>query len=949
MNRYSTGILLIFFLLVKDVTTVCNSAIYISKTFCENLKNPIGIDIQQPRFSWQLISPLRNQYQTSYRILVSTSLEKIHQDIGDAWDSKRIKSEKSILIPYEGKKLEPATKYWWKVKVWDSKGRSSGWSEISTFTTGLFNEKQWLEAKWIGYEALADSLRLIHGRYISVNSPGNIARQRPVIPCFRKAFAAKKKVSSALLYISGIGHYEVSVNGINISDYFLSPGWTNYEKTCFYNAYDITDFIHEPVNVIGVIVGNGFHNINRERYRKLVIAFGMPKMISLLKITYIDGTVDYIVSDTTWKTSPSPVTFTSIYGGESYDARLEQSGWNLPEFDDSSWKQAIYVESPGGKLKHETGYPVKITEKFTPGKIIRLGRDTFLYDFGQNASGIIELKVTGKKGQTVKIIPGELITEENHINQRATGSPYYYEYTLKGEGTEVWRPRFTYYGFRYVQVEGAVPDSDNSSDKDSPRIYELNFLHNHNSAPSTGTFYCSNDLFNRIFRLIDYAVKSNMQSVLTDCPHREKLGWLEQTYLMGSSIHYNYDLYHLYRKIISDIRDAQSPEGLVPCIAPEYIVFDGDFRDSPEWGSASVIIPWLIYKWYGDKNVLKESWPVMHAYMHYLKSKSCNNILSHGLGDWYDLGPKRQGFVQLTPVALTATAIYFYDAEIMSETAAILGYFNEKQYYDSLAAVIKQSFSNLFYNKETKVYATGSQTSMAVPLCSGLAEEADKEKILKNLIDSINARNKEITAGDIGFYYLVELLSQNYNTSQLLYEMINRDDVPGYGYQIKKGATALTESWTAQENVSNNHLMLGHVMSWFYKSLAGISQTGNSVAYKHVLIKPFILENIDYVYGKFDSPYGEILSHWFKKNNCITMTIHVPVNTQADIVIPASENQIILEGGKPVNKSGNIIIQKVNDNEIILRTGSGRYYFEIKNIQPDTGNFKEFPVRSVNK
>jgi hypothetical protein len=927
MNRYSAGILLIISLLVIDNLSVCNTAISVSQTFCENLINPVGIDTQQPRFSWQLTSPLRNQYQTSYRILVSSSFEILHQDIGDVWDSKRVASNQSLFINYEGKKLEPATKYWWKVKVWDSKGKSSEWSEISTFTTGLFNESQWEKACWIGYEEIDDSLLLFPGKYLSVRSPGNIARQRPIIPYFRKKLLIKKSIKSAFLFISGLGHYEAFINGTKVSNDFLSPGWTYYEKTCLYNAYDVTNYLTKDVNIIGVVVGNGFHNINRERYRKLVIAFGMPRMISLLKITYADGTVENIISDSTWKTSPSPITFTSIYGGESYDARQEQDGWNTREFDDSSWKQAIYVKKPSGKLRNETGYPVKIAETYMPVSIIPIGGDTFLYDFGQNIAGIIELKVTGKKGQTVKLIPGELISQDKHINQRASGSPYYFEYILKGQGTEVWRPSFTYYGFRYIQIEGAIPDSSMAT-SECPRIVSLSLLHHRNSAPLSGSFYCSNELINKIFKLIDNAVKSNMQSVLTDCPHREKLGWLEQTYLMGNSVHYNYNAYHLYRKIIYDMQDAQTWEGLVPCIAPEYIVFSGDFRDSPEWGSASVILPWLIYKWYGDINILIEEWIMMNAYMRYLASRAENNILSHGLGDWYDLGPVRQGFVQLTPVALTATAIYYYDAVILANTAQLLGYTSEKKYYDSLAVEIRKSFNNTFFDFNKKIYATGSQTSMAMPLSLGLVDEIDKEKVLQNLIDSIYANNNKLTAGDVGFHYLVEALSKS-GYSQLLFDMINRDDAPGYGYQIKKGATALTESWTAKENVSNNHLMLGHIMEWFYKYLAGISQAETSVAFKRVVIKPVILDGINYACSKFNSPYGEIISHWIKEDGRLKLTLQIPVNTSVDIILPVSKKQILCEGKRSVFKIPEITVFETNDSVMHLRTGSGKYCFEL--------------------
>jgi len=363
----------------------------------------------------------------------------------------------------------------------------------------------------------------------------------------------------------------------------------------------------------------------------------------------------------------------------------------------------------------------------------------------------------------------------------------------------------------------------------------------------------------------NWAIKSNMHSVITDCPHREKLGWLEEDYLMGTSIHYNYDIYSLYRQLVFDLMDAQYPQGFIPDIAPEYIVFADGFLDSPEWGSAGVILPWLLYTWYGDDDILQKAYPMAKKYMDCLESKSADHILSHGLGDWYDYGPRQPGEVQLTPKALTATAIYYYDAALVSKMARLLGYADDAKKYALESARIKEAFNKKFFNKATKVYATGSQTAMAMPLCTGLVDDSDKKAVLQNLVDSITANNKALTAGDIGFHFLVKALDEG-GASQLIYEMNNREDVPGYGYQLKKGATALTESWSALANVSNNHLMLGHIMEWFCSGLAGISQEDNSIAFKHIKIRPQPVGDITSAKGSFNSPYGKITTAW-KKNS----------------------------------------------------------------------------------
>jgi hypothetical protein len=416
--------------------------------------------------------------------------------------------------------------------------------------------------------------------------------------------------------------------------------------------------------------------------------------------------------------------------------------------------------------------------------------------------------------------------------------------------------------------------------------------------------------------------------VLTDCPHREKLGWLEQTHLMGSSVHFNFDIHELYRKQVNDMMEAQLPNGLVPDIAPEFVPFEGGFRDSPEWGSAAVILPWLVYKWYGDISVMQKAWPMMTKYVEYLKSKSEDHIVLHGLGDWFDYGPRQPGEAQLTPKALTATAIYYYDVKLLAEMAGILHKTEEQKQFESWGADIKTAFNQRFFNAEKGIISTGSQTSMAMPLCVGLVDDAEKNKVLQNLEDSIRAQGNPLTAGDVGFRYLVEALTYG-GKSQLLFDMNARDDVPGYGFQLKKGATALTESWPALENVSNNHLMLGHLMDWFYAGLAGIRQSENSVAYKEIVIYPEMVNGISQAKASFQSPYGEIISGWEKTGDQIKMEITIPVNTEALIFIPAENETLVTEGGKPLEKCSDIEITEHKNGRLICRVGSGQYSFVV--------------------
>jgi len=917
---------LIFILLILLSCSKNNiSDFRITQLRCNNLENPLGID-KNPAFSWFVSSKIRGAVQTAYQIILDFDAGNLKSESGCLWNSGKISSSQTAWLGYSGPALEPAKQYCWKVRLWDNKDNPSAWSSSATFITGLFHKADWGDAKWIGYEEIPDSLLLVPGVHGNGNNLGEVAKKRTVIPYFRKEFPLNKKISRALVFVSGLGHYELNVNGEKIGDRFLSPGWTNYQKKCYYNTFDITGNLKNGENVIGAIVGNGFYSINRERYRKLVIAFGAPKMILKLILRYTDGSEETIISDHTWKTSPSPVIFASIYGGEDYDARLEQEMWQKVGFSGKTWKECMEVREPSGELKPESDYPLKIMQTFEPGSITRKNDTVFLYDFEQNASGIIKLKVQGKKGQVVRLVPGELIAHDTLVTQKASGEPFYFSYILKGDKEEIWVPRFSYYGFRYVEAKGAVPDGEPNL-HNLPVITGLNLLHTRNSSPACGSFKCSSELFNSIYELINWSIKSNLASVATDCPHREKLGWLEQSHLMGNSIKYIYDIHNLYDKIIDDMIGSQLDNGLVPDIAPEFVPFLSGFRDSPEWGSACIIVPWDMYEWYGDTAAVRKGYPMMRKYLVYLGSMAEENILSHGLGDWYDLGPKFPGEAQLTPKAVTATSIYFYDAKLLAMMAELIGENEDAISYKNLAEEIRQAFNKEFFNPETSVYSTGSQTAYSMPLFYGMVDDSLRKGVVANLVNSINQNNKALTAGDIGYRYLLRVLEQE-GYSQLIFDMNSKRDVPGYGYQLSKGATSLTESWAGLRDVSNNHMMLGHLMEWFFSGLGGIRQMPGSKAYDHILISPEIVGDITWAEASFQSVHGEISSSWKISDNDFILKVRIPVNCKATIEIPQADPDKISENGIPVASSENILIKKGIRGKTLIETASGEYIFK---------------------
>ena len=922
--RVSISIAIISCLLLNNCTKKAEPGLLISQIKCSGSENPVGIGLT-PDFSWILTAGHRGQIQTAYQVIVGSESEINKNDPGTIWDSGKILSLQSVWIAYQGPSLISGKEYFWRIRAWDEDDKPSPWSKTGRFVTGLFSEEDWRDSKWIGYEDINDSLLLIPGVHGNGDNLGDVAKKRTTVPYFRKDFSIEKKISKAYVFVSGLGQYELYINGDKIGDHFLSPGWTDYRKTCFYNTFDITENLKRGSNTVGSIVGNGFYNINRERYRKLVIAYGAPKMILKLIVQYSDGSKNVIVSDESWKTTPSPVTFSSIYGGEDYDARLEQDGWNKPGFKDNSWKKVLLVKVPAGILRPETDYPVKVSEVIDYKKISTKKDSIFIYDFRQNASGIIKIKIRGDKGQTVRFTPGELLGNDSLVTQQATGSPYYFSYTLKGDDEEIWMPRFTYYGFRYVQANGAVPDKY-PNPGNLPVIEDIQFLHTRNSSPETGSFKCSNELFNSIYELIKWSIKSNLASVATDCPHREKLGWLEQTHLMGNSIKFLFDIHNLYDKIINDMIEAQLANGLVPDIAPEYVPFNGGFRDSPEWGSACIILPWDMYEWYGDLDAVKKAYPMMKRYLKYLHGMSDKNILSHGLGDWYDLGPKSPGEAQLTPKSVTATSIFFYDARLLSKMAKLIGEKEDAAYFSNMAEEIRKAFNTKFFNPVTKVYSTGSQTSYSMPLFFGMVDDTLKRDVVKNLIKSINNNDKALTAGDIGYRYLLRTLEEA-GQSQIIFDMNSKTDVPGYGYQLSKGATSLTESWAALKYVSNNHMMLGHLMEWFYSGIGGIRQAPGSASYSKIIIYPEVVGDLTWAETTYKTIHGDITCNWKIENNNILMNIKIPVNCTAIVSIPQTNPQFIFENEILINQSKLVKIREVSSFRTLCEIPSGEYNF----------------------
>jgi alpha-L-rhamnosidase len=899
---------------------ISNAQISAENLTCEMTKNPLAVVQNQPRLSWQLVSKEFYASQIGYQILVSSSEENLKKDNGDIWNSGRVNSTKNLQITYSGTPLKSETKYFWKVKVWGQNGKASNWSKTASFR--MSPSASDLNPVWIGAITKADS-HLPEGRNYHtatfkrdkkdalINASDSLSRRSIML---RKPFEVKKEIKEAVVYISGLGHYELTINGKKIGNSEFAPLWTDYDKTVNFNTYELNvKDLQNGENVIGVLLGNGMYNTLAERYSKFYVSFGPPTLFFKMKVVYKDGSEDIIKSDESWKYSKSPITYNSIFGGEDYNATLEQKGWNSEKFNDSAWKKVVVQEAPKGTLRAQMTTPVTIQKRYDVKEAKELKPNLYIFNMGQNLSGFTTIKVKGKKGQTVRVWVGESLNEDGTVSQGKTGKPYYYDYILKGKGVEEWQPKFSFYGYQYVQIENI--NYKKTKDENLPTLLDLKSNFIYNSAGEAGTFECSNEIFNKTHLLINNAIKSNFQSVFTDCPQREKLGWLEEIHLNGPGLMFNYNLESFIPATMQNIEDSQRDNGLIPTIVPEYVVFGGDFTDSPEWGVTGVILPWMYYEYYGDASLIEKYYPVMKKYVDYLGTKATNHIVSHGLGDWYDYGTHAAGYSKNSPIALSATSHYFYGASLVAKASKLLNKTDDIAKYETLTSDIKNAFNKEFFNTETKQYGTSSQFSNAVPIFMDIVEPQYKSAVMQNLLADIKAKGDRLTTGDVGNRYLFQALARN-GENETMYKMNNHYDAPGYGFQIKFGLTTLTEQWDPRKGNSWNHFMMGQIEEWFYQSLAGIKADEKNPGFKHFFIQPEVVGDMTFVKATYQSIYGKIASAWEKKDEKLILKVEIPANTSATIKLPVStKDSEVKVNGKPVKN---------------LKLGSGKYTIECK-------------------
>ena len=738
----------------------------------------------------------------------------------------------------------------------------------------------------------------------------------------------KPGLRRAVAHVTGLGQYEMSLNGAKVGNDLLSPGWTDYNDTILYDTRDITGQLREGENVGGLTLGNGMYHVERRnRFAKFTGSFGPLRAICQIELEYADGSKELVGTDESWRTHPGAITFNSIFGGEDFDARLYPKGWNKTKFDYKTWRHAVEVVRPTGTLRGHslTSEPLREIEVREPIRIQALSDYESVYDFGQNASYMPRLRVSGPAGSTVRLIPAELVNVDGSIQRSTMGSTNrgisWWQYTKATDKVEEWFPQFYYVGCRYMQAEYFAPKPHHPA-----QIESLDAVVVHSTAKSVGEFECSNPLLNQIRDLVRWAQRANMVSVLTDCPHREKLGWLEQYHLNGPSIRYEFDMARMYTKGMNDMADAQTDTGLVPNIAPEYTEFKGAFRASPEWGSAFIIVPWQQYQFCGDLDLLRTHYADMKRYFDYLESCANNNILSVGLGDWFDLGPKKSGASQHTPPPITATAFYFHNAQILAKVASLLDKPDDARAFVAKAENIRRTYNQKFFDATNGTYATGSQAANSLALVMGIIEPQYSNAVLAALVRDVESRDCQMTAGDIGFRYLLQALAQG-GRSDLIYRMINQDTKPGYGFMLKKGETSLTEAWDANLTTSHNHFMLGQITEWFYKDLVGIDCDPDGPGFKKIIIKPTPVGDLNWAKASYNSVRGEISTEWRCDGERFKLNVTIPPNTTATVFIPSKSADTVEEGGKSLDKLSGVKFLRQENGFTVTAVESGKYSF----------------------
>jgi alpha-L-rhamnosidase len=887
---------------------------------CEYRLDPLGIDERFPRLSWALESEERNQRQSAYRVLVARSEEDLESEANLLWDSGRVESGRSVGIEYEGEALRSGSRCVWKVRVWDKDGVPSSYGGPAVFEMGLLEKSEW-KGDWISLGKNPDK----DFEPPTGDEYDDMANGLAPSPYLRKEFLLDRPIRRSRLYATARGVYELFINGTRVGDDVLAPGWTDYDRRVQYQTYDVTPLLAEGQNAPGALLGDGWYAgfVGFDPKHRGALYGPRPQLLAQLHVEYEDGTRESIATDRSWKCSTGPVLFSDLLMGESYDARKEMPGWSIPGFDDPAWYGVDAGELGDIDLVAQPDEGIRVTEELVAKAVTEPESGRYVFDLGKNMVGWVRLKVEGEAGTEVTLRHAETLNPDGTIyttnlrSARATD-----RYVLKGEGEEVYEPRFTFHGFRYVEVTGYPGE---------PRLEAVTGRVVHSATPPTGSFECSNQMVNELQENILWGQRGNFLSVPTDCPQRdERLGWMGDAQVFVRTASFNMDVAAFFEKWMVDVEDAQSPEGAFPDVAP--LLKGSGLMDlrwgAPAWGDAGIIVPWSIYRIYDDTRIVERHYDAMVRWMEYLHEANPDlirkNRMGNNYGDW--LSPRGDH----TPKHLLATAYWAHDAKLLAEMAEAIGRTEDAKGYRDLNERIKGAFNEAFVSPDGRIEGD-TQTGYLLALHMGLLPEELRSVAAGHLVRAIEREDWHLSTGFAGVGYLCPVLTDTGHTD-VAYRLLLNETYPSWGYTIKNGATTIWERWDGwtEENGfqspnmnSFNHYSLGSVGEWLYRYVAGIDL--GAPGYSHVVIRPYPGGDLTFARGEYDAVRGRISSSWQIEGDLFSLEVLIPPNTAATVHVPSTEG--VSEGGRSVEEADGVKLLRAGERETVVSVGSGRYKF----------------------
>jgi alpha-L-rhamnosidase len=887
---------------------------------CEYHVNPLGIDIARPRLSWELTSRRRGERQTAYQIRVASSDAALKAGRADLWDSGKVASDATAQIPYGGRELTSGQECWWSVRSWDRDGKPSTSSTLARWTMGLLRPTDW-EAQWIGLDPATTD----HRPPTTDQQPGGRQLVLPPSPFLRKEFAVTKPVRGATLYATALGLYEMRLNGQRVSEDLFRPGWTDYRKRVYYQTYDVTGQLRQGANVLGAILADGWACGyvglgGRDRYR-----IGRPRLLAQLRIDYVDGTSQMVVSDGSWRARTGPILEADMLMGEAYDARLELAGWDAATTDQRAttegWRAVTVHPDWEARLEASPGPPVRRMREVKPVAVTEPGPGAFVFDLGQNIVGWARLSVTGPAGTRVRLRFAEVLNPDGTLyTANLRGARCMDTYVLKGGAPEIWEPRFTFHGFRYVEVTG-YPGR--------PGLEAITGVVAYSVMPDAGTFACSNAMVTQLQRNIVWGQRGNFLEVPTDCPQRdERLGWTGDVQIFARTSCTNMDVSAFLTKWMIDLADAQRPNGAFTDVAPYVAAGAG----TAAWGDAGIVVPWTLYQVYGDRRIIETHYDAMAKWIAYLEQNSQDLLRpARGYGDWVAAGAR-------TPADVLATAYFAQSARLMARMALAIGRGEDARRYEALFGRIRDAFQRAYVTPDGRVKGE-TQTCYVLALAFGLMPERQRVAAVRHLIEEIRRRGGHLSTGFVGSRDLLPVLTRE-GRNDVAYLLLTKETYPSWGYTIRQGATTIWERWDGirptggfQDPGMNsfNHYAFGCVGEWLFSTVAGIDTDPDNPGFRHILIRPRPGGGITWARARYRSIRGPVATDWKQEGRRFTLNVSIPANTTATIYVPAPDVRFVKESGRPAADSPGLSVNNpFFEGAVVFSAGSGEYRFTVE-------------------